>query len=284
MIFSRKRQALSPANKKIIRGKLRMLLGSKYFQLKRLFAWMIHWKDFARTQIKDTEINSEFPEVIAAHQSIIYRRLAGVDMSLQENKKVNLGIAIEKLNGLILYPGQVFSFWFLVGKPTKAKGYLPGVQLQGGQFLARTGGGLCQLGNLLYWMTLHTPLLVTERWRHSFDVFPDTNRTLPFGSGATLAYNYIDLQIKNTTTVPYLLHLWLDEKYLHGEWRSIVPIPHSYKVFETNHQFYAEPYGGYTRRNRIQRITTDKITEQLISQETITENLAWVMYEPLLEN
>jgi hypothetical protein len=87
--------------------------------------------------------------------------------------------------------------------------YLPGVQLQGGQFIAKTGGGLCQLGNLLYWMTLHTPLLVTERWRHSFDVFPDTNRTLPFGSGATLAYNYIDLQIKNATTAPYLLHLWL---------------------------------------------------------------------------
>ena len=46
-----------------------------------------------------------------------------------------------------------------------------------------TGGGLCQLSNLIYWMTLHTPLTITERYRHSYDVFPDSNRTQPFGSG-----------------------------------------------------------------------------------------------------
>ena len=39
-------------------------------------------------------------------------------------------------------------------------------------------------------MTLHTPLQVTERYRHSYDVFPDADRKLPFGSGATCAYNY----------------------------------------------------------------------------------------------
>ena len=45
------------------------------------------------------------------------------------------------------------------------------------------GGGLCQLSNLIYWMTLHTPLTITERYRHSYDVFPDSNRTQSFGSG-----------------------------------------------------------------------------------------------------
>ena len=46
------------------------------------------------------------------------------------------------------------------------------------------GGGLCQLSNLIFWMTLHTPLEVKERHRHGYDVFPDSNRTQPFGSGA----------------------------------------------------------------------------------------------------
>lgn len=44
-------------------------------------------------------------------------------------------------------------------------------------------------------MVLHSELTVIERWRHSFDVFPDVNRTIPFACGATLSYNYVDLQL-----------------------------------------------------------------------------------------
>lgn len=76
------------------------------------------------------------------------------------------------------------------------------------------------MANLIYWMTLHSPLEVKERWRHSFDIFPDSERTLPFGSGATLSYNYIDLQIKNTTNQPFVLHLWIEDDLLKGEWLS----------------------------------------------------------------
>lgn len=54
--------------------------------------------------------------------------------------------------------------------------------------------------NLIYWMTLHTPLTVAKRWRHGFDVFPDANRTQPFGSGATCSWPILDLQIVNHTT------------------------------------------------------------------------------------
>ena len=64
------------------------------------------------------------------------------------------------------------SYWYLIGKPTAGKGYLPGMILRNGGYLAATGGGLCQLSNLIYWMTLHTPLTVVERHRHGYDVFP----------------------------------------------------------------------------------------------------------------
>lgn len=47
-------------------------------------------------------------------------------------------------------------------------------------------------------MALHTPLTVTERHRHGYDVFPDAERTIPFGSGATCFYNYGDLMILET--------------------------------------------------------------------------------------
>jgi vancomycin resistance protein VanW len=42
-------------------------------------------------------------------------------------------------------------------------------------------------------MAIHSPLVVVERSNHSFDPFPDDGRGLPFGSGAEIFYNYIDL-------------------------------------------------------------------------------------------
>lgn len=99
------------------------------------------------------------------------------------------------------------SYWYLIGKPTAGKGYLPGMILRNGGYLAATGGGLCQLSNLIYWMTLHTPLTVVERHRHGYDVFPDANRTQPFGSGATCFYPYLDLMIRNDTQDTYQMRV-----------------------------------------------------------------------------
>lgn len=104
-----------------------------------------------------------------------------------------------------------------------------------GKISTGIGGGLCQLGNLIYWIALHTPLTVTERWRHGFDVFPDVNRKIPFACDATLSYNYIDLQIKNETSEQFQINLWLDEKYLNGEIKSESEPEYKYEVFETDH-------------------------------------------------
>lgn len=64
-----------------------------------------------------------------------------------------------------------------------------------GKMKADYGGGLCQLSNFIYWMTLHSELTIVERSRHQYDVFPDSNRTIPFGSGATIAYNFVLIAI-----------------------------------------------------------------------------------------
>lgn len=79
--------------------------------------------------------------------------------------------------------------------------------LMDGGFQAGIGGGLCQLSNLIFWMPLHTTLTVVERHRHRYDVFPDSNRTQPFGSGATCYYPYVDLMIRNDTQDEYQLKL-----------------------------------------------------------------------------
>lgn len=209
------------------------------------------------------------------------RPLKNVDMYLQENKKVNILLASKRLNGIMLMPGETFSFWRLVGFPGKMKGYKEGLVLSQGTLCKGIGGGLCQLSNLLFWMTLHTPLRVLERWRHSFDVFPDVNRTLPFGSGATVSYNYIDLQIANPTAQAFQLCLWQDDDRLYGEWRSEFEPEHIYRVFEKNHRIEGHAW-GYTRHNELYRTITSFESGE-IEEEFITANNALMMYNPLLE-
>ena len=204
-------------------------------------------------------------------------------MRLQYNKVENLRLAIARIDGIRLAPGEVFSYWYLIGNPTARKGYLPGMILFNGQVLEGTGGGLCQLSNLIYWMTLHSPLAVRERWRHSFDVFPDVERSQPFGSGATCAYNYIDLQIANETTAAFQLRLWLDDTHLHGEWRSDDAPTHRYEVVETDHEIRTEWWGAYSRHNTISHHEYDLETGDLRRTVFIANNDALMMYSPLLE-
>lgn len=211
------------------------------------------------------------------------KNLKNEQQALQKNKVVNLSLAIQKINGLLLNPGETFSFWYRVGRPSQQKGYLPGMVLHNGQIKAEVGGGLCQLSNLIHWLTLHTDLTITERWRHNYDVFPDENRTVPFGSGATVAYNYVDLQIQNNTPHPYQLKLWISEKHLEGAWLSDAPQLYQYQVFEKDPRIETEPWGGYTRHNKLFR--QKYFENQAIGQpELLCENNAFMMYQPLLQS
>ena len=202
-------------------------------------------------------------------------------MQLQVNKITNLQIACGRIDRLVIAPGERFSLWHLVGRPTARRGYLDGLVLDAGRIRAGVGGGLCQLGNLLYWMLIQTPLTVTERWRHGYDVFPDVNRRLPFGSGATLSYNYVDLGFENRTTEHWQIRLGLDATHLHGAIRCQAPCRYDYRIEETDHHVRPEWWGGYTRHNRIWREIEDRQTGE-IRRELVTANHAIMMYEPLL--
>lgn len=259
------------------RSKLRAILGRVYHALKRQIDWRLSGKRFARRKAGA----AEFPEVICHHETPLLRNLPDLEMWLQHNKVANLRLAVPMLDGLVLQSGETFSFWRLLGKPTRAKGYRAGMILERGRVKPGVGGGLCQLSNLLYWLTLHTPLTVTERWRHSYDVFPDVERRLPFGSGATCAYPALDLQIRNGTTEPFLLCLNLTETHLAGEWRARHPAAYRYEVYQDFHQITHEPGIGYLRRNSLRRRILRQDGVQ-VADEPVAENHALMMYQPFL--
>lgn len=57
----------------------------------------------------------------------------------------------------------------------------------------------------------------TDRYRHSYDVFPDSGRTQPFGSGATCVYPYRDLMIRNDTQTAFRLQVTVGGEFLEGD-------------------------------------------------------------------
>ena len=259
------------------RSNLRLKLGAKYYGFKRKITWAKHRNKFATSLVQ-----TQLEHIYFSHKTPLLRKLKDVDMWMQYNKINNLKIATSKVNGLILRPGETFSYWYLIGKPTKRKGYLPGMVLRNGAFYAATGGGLCQLSNLIFWMTAHTPLTVVERHRHGYDVFPDSNRTQPFGSGATCFYPHGDLMIRNDTNDTYQLVVKVGEEFLEGEWRVSSLPQNKFKIIERNHQMKSEFWGGFSRHNELYK-QTFSLDNKLINEELLVSNDAIMMYSPFLE-
>lgn len=258
------------------RSRLRLLLGKTYYTLKRYLLWLSPKYKFAK---KKTRKNLKYK--CFEDKSVLLRNLRDVDMIYQYNKITNLKIAVKKLDKIIIRPGETFSYWKLIGKTTKRKGYVPGMILFCGTYKMGIGGGLCQLSNLIYWMTLHTPLTITERYRHSYDVFPDSNRTKPFGSGATCVYPYRDLMITNNTNEVYSLSLYVGDTHLEGAWYADSKPLYTYEIVERNHEMKSEHFGGFSRHNELYRLVYNP-KGKLIKEELVTENHALMMYSPFL--
>lgn len=236
--------------------------------------WSFEGKTFA--SLKST---AKLPYRVKKHQSLLIRKLGDTNIQLQHNKVINLSIAIERIDGIIIRPGETFSFCKLVGHTTKRKGYLPGILLSCGEAKPGIGGGICQIANLIHWLVIHSPLTVTQRYHHSFDPFPDDRRVLPFGSGATVFYNYIDYQFMNCTPYTFQLRLWLSEKCLEGELRVDQDLDFAYHVFEKDHQFL-KIRNKYFRKNEIWRKIISRKSGEILETELVTKNFAEVKYVP----
>ena len=220
----------------------------------------------------------ELPNIVKSHTSIILRKLYNVDMQLQENKKTNLQIASKKINGLVVHPGEVFSFWYLVEEATRKNGYKEGLVITKKGLSHDYGGGLCQLANMIHYLILNSPLEVIELHHHSDALFPDDRRRVPFGTGTSVFYNYLDYRFKNTTNQNIQLLLWVEDEVLCGELRSETPFPYRYKLIEENHHFHKEG-DKYYRISQVYRLTIDRETNKEIKKELILDNHSEVMYD-----
>lgn len=237
---------------------------------------------FSREKFAAQKSSDLLPNVVKGHTSVLVRRLAGVDLRLQENKVTNIALAAAKINGIIVRPGETFSFWRTVGKTAEKQGYKEGLVIhRGGKLGSGIGGGLCQMANMVHWLVLNSPLTVTELHHHSDALFPDERRRVPFGTGTSVLNNYIDYRFKNTTDQTVQLVTWIEDGELCGELRSERQCPCRYKLYEEGNRFVEENSKWY-RLSKVWRSVIDRATGEELRRELILDNHSLVMYDPVL--
>lgn len=218
--------------------------------------------------------------LVRGHDSVLLRQLGESDMKLQHSKITNLRLAAAKLDGLLIDPGETFSFNKVVGNCTRRAGYVDGMRLSRGAVVPGVGGGICQLANVVHWLVLHSSLTVTERSEHSVDPFPDEGRVVPWGTGCSIVYNYVDLQVRNDTASSYQLRVSVGDTHLSGELRSNAPQQRGYAVYAANERFHRRG-ATFFRANQIYRTVTDEQSGERLGEELVRSNCAVVRYLPL---
>ena len=232
----------------------------------------------SKEKIAKYHSKEELPNIVKSHTSIMVRKLLGVDIKLQENKVTNIMLACNKINGIIIKPGETFSFWSLVGPTGKKNGYKEGLVIGRKGMTSGYGGGLCQMANMIHWLVLNSPLEVTELHHHSDALFPDERRRVPFGTGTSVCYNNIDYRFKNNTDQKVQILVWCENGELCGELRSERKFPCRYKLVEENHHFKKEGE-KYYRISQIYRLVIDSTTNEELKKELILNNHSEVMYD-----
>ena len=122
---------------------------------------------------------------------------ASSSVSGSSNRKSNVKLSASVCDGIILLPGEVFSYNNTTGSRTADKGYLPAPSYVGGKSTDEVGGGICQTSSTSYYAALNSNLKIVERHNHMFAV-----GYVPDGMDATVWYGASDFRFENDTDYP----------------------------------------------------------------------------------
>lgn len=226
------------------------------------------WQDFRSTEkiARSRGLAENFPVLVSEKSSPLKREGTGSLATHTEEKTRNLRLAAARLDGLVIMPGETFSFTRTIGPSTRRRGYLPALEFRDGETVTAVGGGLCQLANLLVLLGIEAGMEITERHRHSLDLFPDADRTAPFGCGATVFYSYVDLRLKNTFAHALMLEASVEPPVCRAAIRGVDHSARRYEMIETDHEF-VRVGGVIRRRNKLWRESEDGRRELLCEND-----------------
>lgn len=140
-------------------------------------------------------------------------------------RATNIALAVAKLDGAVIRPGETFSFNTTVGPRTAEGGYQEALEIVRGEYRPGIGGGVCQVSSTVYNAGLLAGLTVVERTPHSLIPVYVTP-----GRDATVAYGYLDLKLRNDRTTPVVIVAWTDAGQLTIAFRGRPVAGESYAI------------------------------------------------------
>lgn len=130
-----------------------------------------------------------FPDLLATFSSSYSTR--------NVNRTTNIKLASSKIDGIVLMPGETFSYNTTVGKRTASAGFKSAAVYSGGEVTTGIGGGICQVSSTLYNSVLLSNLEIVERHNHGFN--PGYVKA---GTDATVSWGGPDFKFKNNRNYP----------------------------------------------------------------------------------
>jgi hypothetical protein len=158
--------------------------------------------------------------VIAISRSELRGAHDAAERPLIAGKIENLRIAIERIDGIELDAGDLFSFWRQLGRASRSAGYVAGRELREGCLVPSIGGGLCQLSNALYDAALTAGLEIVERHPHTRVI---AGSLAERDRDATIFWNYLDLRFR--APFPLRIEARLERDELVVTMRAIASTP-----------------------------------------------------------
>ena len=125
------------------------------------------------------------------------------------NRIHNVNLAASRVNGILVKPGETFSFDKYLCDVSKATGYATAYVIQNGKTVLGDGGGVCQVSTTLFRALLNAGLPITERHAHAYRV-GYYEEDSPAGLDATVFYPSVDLKFVNDTGNYILIQSTID--------------------------------------------------------------------------
>ncbi len=150
-------------------------------------------------------LHDVLPTVTPAHLGRINTLLATYSTGLgssSRNRRHNIRLACEAIDGTVLRPGELFSYNQTVGPRSERAGFRTAPVIIHGELVPGTGGGICQVSTTLYNAALLADLKVVRRSHHQFPV-----HYVPPGRDATVAFGSLDLRFANSLPSPVALEV-----------------------------------------------------------------------------
>lgn len=165
------------------------------YGIKDLSCYYLHYITIGKAEgrsavYKDGE---QPPEGTLASYSTVY--------DTTEPRAINVELAAANVNGLVIAPGEKFSFSNSVGARTSANGFVVAPSFAGGKVVSSVGGGICQVSSTIYVTMLLAGISPTQRYPHSLPVY-----YVPQGLDAAIAQGYKDLTFTNNFDYAILIN------------------------------------------------------------------------------